>query len=80
MEEYEIVEDAEDGNDITVSFKLKEYATYSTKELTVKANSSTQNTASVTQNRATTKSTTTANNKSYTVKSGDTLWESQKVL
>lgn len=74
MEEYEIVEDAEDGNDITVSFKLKEYATYSTKELTVKANSSTQNTASVTQSRATTKSTTTANNKSYTVKSGDTLW------
>lgn len=75
LEEYEIVEDAEDNNDLTVSIKLKEYATYQMQTIEVKTNSQTgKTTATKTTTRTTTKSTTTANKKNYTVVNGDTLW------
>lgn len=78
LEEYDIEEGAENGFDITVSVKLKQFRTYGTKKLNIKTDtSSTSNSQKVTvekQRPATGKQTP----KTHTVKSGDTLWSIAK--
>lgn len=69
LEGYTLEEDAENAYDITVSLKFKEYISYGT----VKKNISNDNTVTVSN---TTKSVKT--NKTYTVKSGDCLWNISK--
>lgn len=63
IEELTYTESVENGYDIMIGIKLREYESYGPKFYT-------QNTASST--------ITTAGNKSYTVKSGDSLWKIAK--
>lgn len=71
LEDLEIDEDADEGDDVIVSFSLKEYKEYGVR--TVKVQNSTPATTSTseqprgTDNKATKPET-------YTIKSGDSLW------
>lgn len=73
LEDYQIKEDAGDGQDITVSINLKQYRYYGTKTVTLlpaAAETQTQE-AQVTEPRETSNAPTAT---TYTVKKGDTLW------
>ena len=71
LEEFEINENADEGDDVLVSFKLKEYKEYGVK--TIKTASSKPVTTS-TSNEPRNTDNKTAATKPYTIKSGDTLW------
>lgn len=74
IEDYSKTEDATKPFEMTVSISLKEYIDYGTQKLTikkVKKNGKTQAVASVKKERETTNAPKA---KTYTVKSGDTLW------
>lgn len=76
VEDYTIEESAVNGFDLNVDVKLKQYRDYGTKTITVKKNkSSTKKTVTVKKKRS---SATKPKTKSYTVKSGDTLWSIAK--
>lgn len=81
IEDYEIMESAENGFDVTVRISLKQYKAYGNKRIVTKpttASSNASNTSNTTttqkavveQTRPTTKETP----KTHTVKSGETLW------
>lgn len=69
MEDYTILEDANNGLDLDISIKLKEYRVYGTKRVVLKQ-AATQKTVKVASKRASTKTPP----KTYKVVSGDTLW------
>ncbi|MCH5192174.1 MAG: LysM peptidoglycan-binding domain-containing protein [Oscillospiraceae bacterium] len=76
VEDYNIAENAEDGLDVSVEVKLKQYRDYGTKTVTVKtaithSGSAGTKTATVTTERS---AATAPKATTYTVKSGDTLW------
>lgn len=72
LESYQIEEDAEKyGFDVMVKIELLQYRPYGTKVVEFKKKENTT-TATVTENRDTSTKTTTT---SYTVVSGDSLWE-----
>ncbi|EGT3754166.1 LysM peptidoglycan-binding domain-containing protein [Clostridioides difficile] len=75
LEEYNIVEDADNGSDTKVAIKLKQYRDYSTKKL-VPAPPKTTETGrpSVKIEPKRVDSINAPNTKTYTVKSGDSLW------
>ena len=74
LESYEIVEDAENGFDITVKVNLKQYRPYATQTVEIKT-SVDGSTVSIEKNaRAQTKQP----DKTYTVQKGDTLWNIAK--
>lgn len=56
LEEYEIIEDANNGTDVMASIRLKQYKSYGTKTATIKANSDGTKTAVVEEPRLSTKS------------------------
>jgi nucleoid-associated protein YgaU len=71
LEDYEIIEDAaNNGFDVMVDIKLKQYRPYATKVLNVKTAPDGTKTASVEKQRQTNK----AIPKTHTVKKGETLW------
>lgn len=78
IEEYEILESAENGFDVNVRIQLKQYRAYGNKKINLK----TATKASSTTNKATSKAVvekkrpTTGKEtpKTHTVKSGETLW------
>ena len=77
LESYYIKENAEDGDDVLVEFKLKQYKEYGTKVIkldsttTVSTNTAvTTSTSTTTRPNENTNSTTTT----YVVKEGDCLW------
>lgn len=70
LEDYEIVEDADNGFDVTFKINLKQYREYTTKTYNVEQ--TTDNKLTVT--KQTPRETTKEPAKTYTVKSGDTLW------
>lgn len=75
LEEYTITEDANEGFDVKVKIKLKQYKEYSTKtmKITIKQYKP------VATNPIVTRSTTTApKTRTYTVKKGDCLWKIAK--
>ncbi|HBH0878288.1 TPA: LysM peptidoglycan-binding domain-containing protein [Clostridioides difficile] len=75
LEEYNIVEDAENGSDTKVAIKLKQYRDYSTKKLvpaTPKSNDAGRPSVKIEPKRV--DSVNAPNSKTYTVKSGDSLW------
>lgn len=74
LEEFEITENADEGDDVLVNFKLKQYKEYGVKKLKVK-NSNPTTTSTSSQSRNTNKSSKSQN---YTVKSGDCLWNISK--
>lgn len=74
LEDYEIVEDADNGLDVTFKISLKQYREYATQNLEIKQNSD----GKLTATKQTTRQTTKEPAKTYTVKSGDTLWNIAK--
>lgn len=71
LEDYEIIEDAENGFDITVSINLKQYRYYGNKKLVVQAKETTTTIVKVEKVRSTNGKTAP---KTHTVVKGDTLW------
>lgn len=69
VEDYEISESADEGGEPIIDINLKQWRPYSTKVATITTDG-TKTTLSVSQNR----STPSAPEMQYTVKSGDTLW------
>jgi LysM repeat protein len=87
VEDYDIVEDAKEGLDVSVEVNLKQWRDYGTKTVTVEDDTSTsdsQTTEAATDDTAQTavvvtveterETSTAPSTASYTVKSGDTLW------
>lgn len=76
LEEFGINENADEGDDVIVSFKLRQYKEYGVKTLKV-ANSAPTTTSTSNNSRSTEKST---NNQPYTIQKGDCLWNIAKKL
>lgn len=73
VEDYNIVEDAKEGLDVSVDVNLKQWRSYGTK--TVKVEQPTENTQVQTVSVEKERDASTAPTaKTYTVKAGDTLW------
>lgn len=75
LEEYNIVEDADNGSDTKVAIKLKQYRDYSTKKLVPaapKSNDAGRPSIKIEPKRV--DSVNAPSGKTYTVKSGDSLW------
>ncbi|MBG0257494.1 LysM peptidoglycan-binding domain-containing protein [Clostridioides difficile] len=75
LEEYVISEDADNGSDVKVAIKLKQYRDYSTKKLvpaTPKSNDTGRPNVKIEPKRV--DSINAPSGKTYTVKAGDSLW------
>lgn len=66
LEDYTIEENAKDGMDFVVDLKLKQYREYGTKTVVIQQKKATTQTARDTSTKPAVKT--------YTIKSGDTLW------
>ena len=79
IEDYKIVEEAKEGFDVKVEFKLKQYKEYSTKtmQVTIKQYRPPVVVRPVTQTKTST-ATTKPSGQNYTVKRGDCLWNIAK--
>ena len=75
LEPYQVKEDADNGFDVVVGIKLKQFRDYGTKTCKVDTNSA-KPTASISKERAVTNNAPNASGKEMviTVKKGDTLW------
>lgn len=74
LEDFELKESAEEGDDVLVSIALKQFKEYGVKVLPksyLKTTTSTSNKPRSTENKA-------SKSKSYTIKSGDCLWNIAK--
>lgn len=74
LEEYNIVEDADNGSDFKVAIKLKQYRDYSTKKLVPATPKSDTGRPSIKIEPKRVDSVNAPNAKTYTVKAGDSLW------
>ncbi|MEJ4069825.1 LysM peptidoglycan-binding domain-containing protein [Clostridioides difficile] len=74
LEEYAISEDAENGSDTKVAIKLKQYRDYSTKKLVLAPPKNETGRPNVKIEPKRVDSVNATNTKTYTVKSGDSLW------
>lgn len=74
LESYEIVEDSENGFDITVKVNLKQYRPYATQTVEIKTSVDGSKVSVEKNARAQTKQP----DKTYTVQKGDTLWNIAK--
>lgn len=77
LEEFEINEDADEGDDVLITFTLKQYKEYGVKQLSASSIKTTTSTSSITSPNTNAPS---SNNKSssYTIKNGDCLWNIAK--
>jgi len=78
LEDYQITDDAKEGFDITVSIKLKQWRAYGTKTVTIKPAPAPTQPATATVEEPPRETTTAPKNTTYTVKSGDCLWNIAK--
>ena len=80
LEDFKISESADEGDDVLISFKLKQYKEYGVKTLPnsyIKTTTSTSNKKRSTSN-APSKVENKSTAKTYTIKSGDCLWNIAK--
>lgn len=88
LEDLDIKESSDEGDDVIVSFKLRQYKPYGIKTIACKCNNS-SNSSNSNANSSGSQSTSTAeetrsddnrtkSSKAYTVKSGDCLWNIAK--
>ena len=75
LEDIKIKESADEGDDVIVSFSLKQYKNYGVKTIKL-TTASTQTTS--TSNAARNSSVDTKSPRTYTIKGGDTLWSIAK--
>ena len=71
LEDYDIQEDAENGFDVIVALRFKQYKPFGNKKLEIKKNSEGKTEVKKVENRSTTNK---AKVEPYTVKKGDNLW------
>lgn len=71
LEDYDIQEDAENGFDVIVALRFKQYKPFGNKKLEIKKNSEGKTEVKKVENRSTTNK---AKVEPYTVKQGDNLW------
>lgn len=71
VEDYNIIEDATKGLDVSVDVSLKQWRDYGTKTATVEQSATGEQTVTVEQERD---ASTAPTAKTYTVKKGDSLW------
>lgn len=76
MEDYSVVEDASNGLDLRVTVKLKQYKDYGTK--TVKVTIKQEKKVATTTTERPAETAPKPQNQTYTVKSGDCLWNIAK--
>lgn len=72
LEELEFKESADNGDDVIISFKLKQFKEYGVKTLNLKT------TSTSTSDKPRNNDNKTSNSKQYTVKRGDCLWNIAK--
>lgn len=77
LEDYSIIEDAAEGLDVKVKFKLKQYREFGTKEVKIKTKKK-KTTASTKKVRETDNSPAPAAAQTYPVQKGDCLWSIAK--
>lgn len=75
LEDFEVNENADEGDDVLISFKLKQFKEYGVATIKTK---STKSTTTSTSNKARSTSNKTSSSKVYVVKSGDCLWNISK--
>lgn len=75
LEDFTITENAEEGDDVLVEFKLKQFKEYGVKTIQTKK-SQPQTTSTSSEARST--DNKTSSSQTYTVKSGDCLWNIAK--
>lgn len=75
LEDYRITEDAKEGQDLEITITLKQYKEYGTKLVSITVKQSTTPKATVQPSRP---AETAPTLKTYTVKSGDCLWNIAK--
>lgn len=73
LEEIEMTEDAEEGDDVLISFKLKQYKPYGVR-FVQKDNTDSESATTSTSETEREGDNNSDENKEYTVKSGDCLW------
>ena len=78
LETYEITDDAGEGFDVKVKINLKQYRAYGTKTVAVQPAKTSGGTATATVKAAPRPTTTAPKAATYTVKSGDCLWNIAK--
>lgn len=78
MEDYQITDDAKEGFDLTVSVKLRQYRAFGTKTVTITPAADSSSTATATVQEAPRSTESAPQNSTYTVKSGDCLWNIAK--
>ncbi len=77
LEDYELKESADEGDDVIISFKLKQYKDYGVKTVKLKTKTTKPKTTSTSKTTRNTNNKT-KKNKTHTVKSGDCLWNISK--
>ena len=78
MEDYQITDDAEEGFDITVTVSLKQYRHYGTKTVTIQPAPTPAETPTATVEQPQRETSQAPQQATYTVKSGDCLWNIAK--
>ncbi len=78
MEDYQITDDAEEGFDISVTVSLKQYRHYGTKTVTIQPATTQTTTPTATVEQPQRETTKAPKQSTYTVKSGDCLWNIAK--
>lgn len=78
MEDYQITDDAEEGFDITVTVSLKQYRHYGTKTVTIQPASTPATKPTATVEPPKRETSQAPKQSTYTVKSGDCLWNIAK--
>lgn len=72
LEEFELTESADEGDDVLVNFTLKQYKEYGVRTINVPNKTNSDSTSTSTRPRSTENKATTST--THKVKSGDTLW------